>query len=167
MGGRGWLLVPVMMLSLATAPPAFAHAERVASTPDEGERLKGKPPTLQIDFSEPPIGDATFEVLDGCGRDVVADLEVQGTQITASLAGGQPGLWNVRTHVVSGIDGHATRDQWRFRVAGEQDCAAEPVPTGPAAADDGSDTGGFPLLAFAAGTTLVIIFALLLRRKTP
>lgn len=158
-------MVVVIVLCLVPTAPASAHAERSASTPDDGERLEAPPTTLDIRFTEPPIGDANFEVLDGCQRDVVEDLEVQGTEITATLAQGQPGGWSVRTHVVSGIDGHATKDRWRFQVAGRPDCEAEQEPRPGAASGESEDEGGtLLLLVFAAVTLGVIGLALVLRR---
>lgn len=166
---RGWPLALVVALWLvATTASAFAHAERSASTPDEGTRVEAAPSSLKIEFTEPPIADANFEVWDGCGRDVVEGIEVQGTGITASLAEGQPGSWSVRTQVVSGIDGHATKDRWRFLVAGEADCEAEPGPGATSAGGENGkeEAGGSFLLMFAAGTLVVIALALLVRRKS-
>lgn len=167
---RGWLPILVLAFLVGSATPALAHAERSGSTPDDGERLKSAPNNMRIEFTEPPIADAAFEVLDGCGRDVVQGIEVQGTEITASLAEGQPGEWSVRTQVVSGIDGHSTKDRWAFSVTGTEDCEAEPDPGDgdpEASAEDITDDGGsFPLLAFAAGTLLVIALALMLRKKS-
>ncbi|HJR46250.1 MAG TPA: copper resistance CopC family protein [Actinomycetota bacterium] len=157
-------------LVLAQAAPALAHAERIGSKPDEGARVGAPPSGLRIDFSEPPIGDARFVVLDGCGRDVVQNIDVSGTTIDATLAEGQPGEWQVDTRVVSGVDGHATSDNWSFAVRGNADCEQEPVETTPppeAGGDEDDEGGGSTfLLIFAAGTLVVIGLALALRRKT-
>lgn len=154
----------------ACASPAFAHAERSASSPKEGSNVASSPHTLAITFTEPPTGDAVVEVLDGCGNDVVADLEIQNLEITASLAEGQPGEWTVRTNVISGIDGHNTRDRWTFGVRGKADCSAAETAAPDAAPDDeDEDDGGgsaFPLIAIGAATAVLIALALVLRRRS-
>lgn len=169
---RGPLLAAMIVVILLQAAPALAHAERIGSTPKEKARLGTPPDIVHIEFSEPPIGDATFIVLDGCERDVVEGIEVGDKEIDATLAAGQPGRWEVQTRVVSGVDGHATSDSWNFSVKGEPDCsdqAADDQPDGRAGSgDDGPEGGGgsFPLLAFAGGTLLVIILALAFRGRS-
>lgn len=166
---RGPLLAVMTIVMLFQAAPALAHAERVRSSPTEGARLESPPDTVRIDFSEPPIGEASFVVTDGCDRDVVEDLEVQNLEIEASLGTGQPGRWTVQTEVVSALDGHATSDRWTFSVRGTADCVAEPTPAGiddPALDESSDDGGSFPLLAFAAGTVLLIALALVVRGRS-
>lgn len=153
---------------LAHAAPALAHAERSASTPEEGAAVKAAPGSLTVTFTEPPTGDAVAEVVDGCGRDVVQDVEVQNLELTASLAEGQPGKWTVRTNVISGIDGHQTRDRWTFRVRGEADCSAAatdaPEPEGDEE-DDGGGGSAVPLIAIAGGTVALVALGLFLRGR--
>lgn len=164
---RGWLLLASLLFVVSAAVPAIAHAERSASTPEEGARVSAAPNEVMVSFTEPPIADATFQVFDGCDDDVVDEFDVQGTEITAALAGGQPGRWRVSFHVVSGIDGHATRDAFTFRVRGDADCSSTDEPP-PAADDDPAeeDSGGATLIAlFAGGTVLAVALALVLRRK--
>lgn len=162
---RRSLLAALMIV--VDAAPALAHAERVASVPKEGARLASPPASMRIDFSEPPIGEAMFEVIDGCERNVVQDLEVQNLEITAKLASGQPGTWKVRTRVVSGVDGHATSDRWTFSVKGKADCAEEPPPVADDRPEDRPNDGGdFPILPFAAGTVLIIAVALVFRGRS-
>lgn len=166
---RAALFVVAMAAVLAQAAPALAHAERSASTPKEGANVAAPPGTLAITFTEPPTGDAVVEVVDGCGRDVVADLEIQNLEITASLAEGQPGRWTVRTNVISGVDGHNTRDRWSFAVRGEADCSAAETGAPDATGDeeDEDDGGGsaLPLIAIGAATLGLVAVALLLRSR--
>lgn len=162
-------VVAVVCLLLLDASLAFAHAERVGSEPEEGARVEAPPPTLSIDFSEPPIGNPTFVVNDGCERDVVEDIEIQNLNVEAQLFPGQPGRWTVQTRVISAVDGHETSDSWTFRVRGEPDCDTETPPTAAQDADDEDDAapgGSFPLLAFAAGTLVVIAVALVVRGRS-
>ena len=168
---RGFVCLSVVLAAFgAGAGPALAHAERVASTPEDGAKRAQVPAEVSVSFTEPPIADANFQVLDGCGNDVVEDLDVQGTDITAALSGGQPGRWKVAFHVVSGIDGHATRDDFRFAVRGEADCEAEASPppdaTGPGEDDEEEDDGPMMLIALFVGVTvLTVLVALALRGR--
>ena len=151
------------------AAPALAHAERSASAPKEGAAVAAPPETLNITFTEPPTGDAVVEVADGCGRDVVADLDVQNFEITAGLAEGQPGRWTVRTNVISGVDGHNTRDRWTFEVRGEADCSAPETEAPDEAVGDDDDEGGgssaLPLLAIGGATRALVVVGLILRGR--
>lgn len=167
---RGLLLAAVTMLVSMQAAPALAHAERIGSTPKEKAKVRSAPGSLRIQFSEPPIGDARFVVLDGCERDLVEDIEVSQMEIDATLAQGQPGRWQVETRVVSGVDGHATSDRWSFTVAGTADCSQTPPPGASNEQDgddeaDGEGGGGSLLLIFAAATLGVIVLALVLRGR--
>lgn len=163
------LAVTVFVALLAQTGPAAAHAERSASTPKEGAAVAAPPKSLEITFTEPPTGDAVVEVVDGCKRDVVADVEVQNFEITAALAEGQPGRWTVQTNVISGVDGHNTRDRWTFQVRGEPDCsAAESAPPDRAAGDDDDEGGGsssLPLLLIVGATVALVVVGLLLRGR--
>lgn len=163
------MVVALVTAVLAAAPaiPAAAHAERVASTPEEGATLAAAPQRLSITFTEPPSGDAAVAVLDGCGRDVVADVEVQNYEIAATLAGGQPGGWTVQTSVISVVDGHNTRDRWAFVVRGKADCSA-PGTAAPEAGRDLPDEGGgssAPLIALGAATVVLIAVGVVLRGR--
>lgn len=165
---RPALLAGALLFVLAWAAPAAAHAERSSSRPEEGVTVARAPGALSITFTEPPTGDAVVEVADGCGRDVVSDVEVQNFAITASLADGQPGKWTVRTNVISGVDGHNTRDRWTFGVRGEADCSAPQTDAPDAAAGDDDDEGGgsaVPLLAIGAATVALIAIGLVLRGR--
>lgn len=166
---RGFVCLSVCLaVASAGAGPAFAHAERISSAPEEKARLAEAPAEVSVSFTEPPIADADFQVLDGCGNDVVEDLDVQGTDITAALSGGQPGRWKVDFHVVSGIDGHATKDAFRFAVRGGADCDAEPSPPPDVAAPDQDEDDGAPMMLialFAGATVLMVVVALALRGR--
>ena len=159
--------IAALVAAVAPAAPALAHAERSASTPKEGAAVAAPPDALRITFTEPPTGDATVQVLDGCGRDVVTDIEVQNFEITSALAAGQPGTWNVQTNVISGVDGHNTRDRWTFQVRGEADCSAAETDAPPEAGGDEEDGGGggssTPLIALGAATLVLIAVGLVLR----
>jgi methionine-rich copper-binding protein CopC len=153
-----------LLFVVAFALPASAHAERVSSQPEAGAELQGVPTNLAISFSEPPTGDALLEVLDGCGNDVVQQMKVQNQEITAQFSGGQPGSWTVRTSVVSGVDGHPTKDSWKFSVAGKADCSQEAA--GPRDGGEEEDGSSFPVIPVLIGTVVVLLVAVLLRVLT-
>jgi methionine-rich copper-binding protein CopC len=158
-----------VLLVIALPGVALAHAERQSSRPDEGTELRRPPLHLYVNFSEPPTGDSTVTVLDGCGNAVVADFEVTDRTIHANLDPGQPGTWRVRTQVVSGLDGHPTRDRWSFEVDGTRDCAAPPPPADDTEEPDeevGGGVGGAVLLAAGAAVVLIgMAAAIRLRSK--
>lgn len=165
------LLVGACLTVVVQATPALAHAERASSQPEEGAKVSAAPASLAITFTEPPTGDAVVEVTDGCKRDVVADVEVQNFEITTSLAEGQPGKWTVQTNVISGVDGHNTRDRWTFTVRGEPDCSASQTlapDAGAADEDEGEDRGGssLPLILIGVATLALVVVGLVVRGRS-
>lgn len=161
------MTVAILLLGAHTTP-ALAHAERSASSPREGATSATAPEVLRLTFTEPPTGDANVAVLDGCKRDVVADVEVQNFEITATLETGQPGRWSVQTNVISAIDGHNTRDRWTFDVRGEADCSAPETDLPDGAADDdddGDSRSSVPLLLLGGGTLALLVLGLMLRGR--
>ena len=98
----------------------------------------------------------------------MADFEVTDRTIHANLDPGQPGTWKVRTRVVSGLDGHPTRDRWSFEVGGTRDCAALPPgadETEEPEEEDGGGVGAAALLAAAAVVLIGVAAAIRLRSK--
>ena len=162
--------VLALFLFLLAPSTAFAHAERVSSTPKESARVQRVPAKLAISFSEPPTGDSNLEVLDGCGNDVVDEILVQNMDVSATLQRGQPGNWEVRSSVVSGVDGHQTDDTWSFRVAGPKDCSKAPSDGGGdrprAGGDDDDDESSFPVVPIAIGVAALLVVAIGLRVLT-
>ena len=163
-----FLLAAVVIALMAT--PAFAHAERTSSDPKAGSRVDEAPEHLYINFTEPPTADAQVAVTDGCGRDVVEDVEAQQQTLHMTLAEGQPGRWQVAFRAVSGLDGHSTEDSFGFRVRGKADCSAppeddpSPEPTEQAAPQP-DDDGGFPVLPVVGGLAAVVVVAALIRLR--
>lgn len=95
-------------------------------------------------------------VRDGCGDDVVSEISVSNTTVTAPLAEGQAGRWQVRLEVVSAVDGHPTRENFTFTVDGDRNCRtrAEGPPRGRTEEDS-----GFVLLLVGGG--LLLLFGML------
>ena len=169
--GRGELSISVRValcllgstaaLLAVLAPSAFAHAERTESRPAPRSESDSVPTEISISFTEPPTSDSRVSVLDGCGDEVVGDVESAGTEMTISLTGGQPGRWKVETTVISGLDGHPKSDSWGFRVAGQADCSEDPAPaptddagaSGPE--NEADEGGGFPVLVLVGGAAVI------------
>lgn len=159
----GVTAVVVALAGLHT--PAFAHAERVSSHPEEGDRLKEAPSKVSIEFSEPPAADASLQVVDGCGNDVAGEVQVANQGISVPIDGGQPGKWKVDSTVVSGLDGHETRDSWTFSVGGKADCS-QGGGGGRARGGGDEDESSFPVIPVVIGAVVVLAVALLLRAVT-
>ena len=161
------VVVCVMVAGGALFPAATAHAHSAlkGSDPESGARLDAAPSTMRLEFSEPPISADNLVVKDGCGDDVVASAEVDNGDIVAELAGGQPGKWKVSSRVVSVVDGHETKDGFKFTVQGEADCAAAPKPP-ERERDEGGGSALPLLLALGGGTALLVVLALVLRRSS-
>lgn len=163
------------LAGLALLPgPALAHAEKAVLDPQEGSRVERAPAEVTISFTEPPTTDARVVVVDGCGNQVQTAVAVSNREAVATIAAGaQPGRWRVAWDVISAVDGHATKGQARFTVAGEPDCSAqspapaqtqpEPDQTRAAPAPPAGDEGGFPLVPLALGGAGIVAVALLLR----
>ena len=163
---RAIAVTALVLLSFVATPRAFGHAERAATTPEVGARVDEVPGTVSVSYTEPPAGNPVFHVLDGCGDDVVEDLTVQDMTIDATLAGGQPGAWKVEWRVISGVDGHDTRDSYSFKVAGKKDCSvAAPTPPDRDDSEDGGSGAGV-LLPVAIGGAALIGLALFLRGRS-
>ena len=159
------LIAGSLLLLVGVTSPASAHAERAKSTPKEGERVTAAPSELTITFTEPPAGNAKVSVLDGCDDEVALSREVSNLEIVAELGEGQPGKWKVSTTLVSGLDGHPTKDRWTFNVAGEADCSQEAAPA-PAATEEETGDGGVPsiLIIGAVGGLALVGLAVLFRK---
>ena len=168
---RALAVAALVLLTFVAVPRAYGHAARATTDPEVGARIDEVPATVTVSYTEPPAGNPVFRVLDGCGNDVVEDLKVQDMTIDATLADGQPGSWKVEWRVISGVDGHDTRDAYSFKVAGQKDCS-EPGPTitdgtGPNAGDEdeGGSSAGF-LIPIAIGGVVLAGLALFLRGRS-
>ena len=154
------------LLVVAMPTAGLAHSERVGSQPKPDARVRRPPSRLLITFSEPPTADVSVEVKDGCGTNVVDDVEVQNLDLRAALSKGQPGRWKVSSSVISGIDGHNTRDSWTFTVEGEADCAKAQPRGDRKQPDDDVDGDGLPVVPIAIGIGAVVLVAVGLRALT-
>ncbi len=165
------LLVAAAALG-ALAAPALAHGDLSSSNPEANSVVESPPSTVVLNFAEEP-SEASIEVMDGCRRDVVDDVETAGSRATVSLASSaQPGHYRIRYRNVSSVDGHSVKGRLAFHVLGKKDCREEedegPGPGGGQAAPPGAgdDESTFPVVPVALGTVGVVGVALLVRLAT-
>ena len=168
-----------LTFALVVASPTWGHGNLIASEPEASSRVRAVPTVVTLQLAEPPAPDSRFVVVDGCGDDVVTDVERDGTNVRLALAAAQPGRWNVDYRVVSATDGHLIRGDFAFRVAGPRDCAepdgsAEPEPGTTDGANDvvgpgleeRDDGGSSPLLPLAAVGGGIVLVAFVIRKMT-
>ena len=150
---------------LYPAAIAHGHAQFLDSDPATGAKLDEAPTSIRLEYSEPPVSADNVVVKDGCGVDVVTAAEVEEKAITADVPEGQPGKWKVSFRVISAVDGHPNNDSFSFTVAGKADCTKE-TGAAPPREDDGGDSGLPILLALGGATVVIVLGALLLRKRS-
>ncbi len=163
--------VAAIVIALALPAAAWAHGNRQVEDPAEGAKLKKPPATITMTLSETPAQGSVLRATDGCGRKVLGEVSVDGSDLVLSVSGGQPGKWNVSYRAVSAEDGHLTHGRYSFSVAGKKDCSQPETPAdqiaggaGTRVESDDDEGSSFPLVPFAIGTVVVVVAALLLRR---
>lgn len=142
---------------LATAAPAAAHDELIASDPADGSTVAALPPELTLTFSAGVLDEPTatlVEVTDAAGTDLAdGDPVVDGTVVTQSLEGDAAGEVTV-TWKVTSSDGHPIDGQFRFEItaAGTPTPSPEAVTAPPATAEPTTDEITAPATESAAPT---------------
>jgi copper resistance protein C len=169
------LSIAILALGLATSV-ASAHGVMESSNPAAGSSVRRVPKTVSISLTESPGAGTTVNVNDGCDRNVVAQVRRAGDSLNIGIGKAEPGRWKVRFRVVSAVDGHSTRGNFRFKVQGKPDCRkptrAEGTPEDQVgggedtqiANDLSDDEGDFPIVPFAIGSIVIVGAALLIRR---
>ncbi|WKT89589.1 copper resistance protein CopC [Microbacterium maritypicum] len=121
----------LVLLSVgATANPASAHDNLVASSPASGEQLALPPEQVTLQFSASIFTDGAEVVLnDSAGKNwIEGPLTINGPEVTANIAPGMPaGSYEVIWKVVS-ADGHPISEAIPFSVL-EGAPVASPTPT--------------------------------------
>ena len=159
----GALLMLGMSMMLAQATGAWGHAALQSSEPEQGARLDEAPPSVIVNYAEPPTKASVFRVLDGCNSDVASDVTVLNDTIEATIGEGQPGRWRVEWRVISAVDGHLTTDAVSFQVGGDPDCTDVAINDSD---DEQSDGGGLPLIPISIVTIVVVAAATVVRLLT-
>ena len=141
---------------LATAPPAFAHAVRIACDPAEGARLATGPAQVSATFNEPlqPVFPAMTVVGPDANLWSAGDPRVDGAVISVALRPlGPVGRYTVNYRVTS-ADGHPVTGSWWFELT----APGSGTPGPPAAAPP--NPGGIPVWPLVAvGAVLLAIVA--------
>jgi len=168
--------VCLIAISVVLAAPAasFGHGDLRSTSPEAGAKLRRAPKKVTISLTGAPTKGAEARALDGCKRRVPAAVSVSGSDIVLDLEGGEPGRWKVSYRAVSSVDGHQTRGDLAFTVAGKEDCSRTDKGDDIDAADNPGiienpnppDEGGMSLLVWIGGGTVLLGLAALLIRRT-
>lgn len=119
----------VLVLALASAAPALAHADLVASDPDDGAVLAEPPAAVTLRFSEAlDAGKSSFRLVGPLGevgraepsRDSAKVMRLEGLSLAA-------GAYTIRWTAGSG-DGHVERGTLGFTVLEPTPAPATPSP---------------------------------------
>jgi copper resistance protein C len=142
--------VLLAVIALTAAPPASAHAVRIATDPAVDAVLATGPPRVSATFNEHL--QTTFAAMTVVGSDgnlwSTGDPRVQGAVISVDLMPlGPAGTYTVNYRVTS-ADGHVVSGSWPFHLT----TAGTGRPGPPAAAASGKPQGipVWPFLAAAA-----------------
>jgi copper resistance protein C len=180
------VLVFALLAMFGSVVSASAHGELEGADPEPNAQLKAPPPDVTMTFTEEPSSDSVIDVTDGCGNDVVQQSLVDGNDFVVRLATGQPGKWNASFRVISAEDGHLTKGQYSFTVAGKKDCSPDkggdgngngdgngdgPSPgtggDGSNASDDLPDDGSdFPVVPVVIGAVVLVVVGVVIRRAS-
>lgn len=133
-----------LLLLLVLCGPAFAHAQLLEASPDEGETVSGAPEQVRLWFDEPV--EAEFDPLkiyDSRGARIDEDnarIDPNDACVLVVDLQGPPGDsreddWRVAYTVdwrVTSVDGHVVQDTYSFTVmpgetVGDAEPAAEPA----------------------------------------
>src|SRR5437773_1048663 len=125
----------VLMVTFATAAPAFAHAEVVAASPEPGTGRPQAPGAVVLKFTEKLNLDLSrIQIDDRDGRDVGVGetLAVEGdpSAMRRGLGLLQPGAYTVRWTSVSSVDGHTLKGSYLFGI-GDAPLGNEQVQSSP------------------------------------
>jgi methionine-rich copper-binding protein CopC len=177
---RSVIVAAGVAIALSICAPALGHADVEETTPSMNSRVAKPPREVKLVLAEPPGPGSTLRVKDGCRTNVVEDVVAnQGESIlSAALARGEPGRWQVRFQSISAVDGHLVRGAYKFTVAGKHRCGGEKKGgargsnrQGPEAGDARGDSvesesSSLPVVPLAIGTAALVGIALVARRST-
>lgn len=120
MSGARQLALLALLVALAPASPAQAHALLRVSDPPDGARLAASPSDVRLTFTEAPEpGLSSLRVLDAEGAEVAQDARpVPGEPdaLVAPVPDLSEGVYTITWRVVSRIDGHLTGGVVTFGV---------------------------------------------------
>lgn len=115
-----WIVVAIVLFSLATVPIVSAHANLVDSSPSSGEQVDDPPDELVLEYSEGvQLAEITVESADGERVDGEAQVDQDDRAVVrVPLDDVDDGTYVVRWEVLS-VDGHTTSGSFFFVVGDE------------------------------------------------
>ena len=108
-------ILPVILMAVAAAAPAWAHARLASSDPKADAKIKS-PSLIKLVFSEslePAFSGANLS--DAAGKNLPVSAAVGATTITLMPLALKPGTYKVTWHSV-GHDTHRVGGSFRFTV---------------------------------------------------
>jgi methionine-rich copper-binding protein CopC len=168
----GSVLLALGILVAGPVSLAFAHADLVQSTPDDGAVLASVPEQVELTFSEDLLPETVVvSVEDSAGMVIrVLELEVDGSDVIVAWPPGLSGTdYTVNYRVVS-QDGHPVSGSLAFVIDDPSASAASSVVTPPAAAeaaagDEGPNATAYAAIAAGLGVGIAIGFLFLVTRR--
>jgi copper resistance protein C len=169
--------ITALLIPLAVAAPAVAHARLLGTDPADGATVTEPVPTVTLEFNQ-LIGRPELAVLDPDGQPLTLEpLPSEGQRLVQPLPPlAQPGVYTVTWRVIS-LDRDPIDGQFSFTYAGplaspetpspspagEQPEAAEPELAQPAAAEPSASASPWPFVLLAAVMLLAVIVWAVLR----
>jgi copper resistance protein C len=150
--GLGLLLAVLALTATLSAPPAAAHANRVASDPADSAALTSGPDHVSATFNERLQTTFAAMTVVGPDRNVWSSgaPTVQGAVVSVGVRPlGPVGTYTVNYRVTS-ADGHVVSGSWSFRLTVPG--TGEP---GPPAAASGAG-GGIPVWPFVVVAAVLV-----------
>jgi copper transport protein len=103
-----------LLLALAQAPPAFAHASLVRAEPADGAVLAQPPPTLRLTFNE-PVSPLVIRLIAPSGEVITPEIAAENNTVTLTPPRLGQGSYVLSWRVIS-ADGHPVGGSLVFSV---------------------------------------------------
>jgi copper transport protein len=120
---RGLLRIIVLLVGLAAAPAAFAHASLVKAEPADGAMLAEPPARLTLTFNE-PVSPLVMRLIGPSGEVIAPEVSAENTVVTLTPPRLRQGSYALSWRVVS-ADGHPVGGAVLFAV-GQASATAAP-----------------------------------------
>lgn len=149
-------VVVLLLLSLMSTTPAYAHAELRQASPDVGQTVGGEFHSIAMQFTGlDPAVTHQAKLFDPAGNQIDTTLAAENQRLVLPIEPlSVPGEYTV-TYAVRGIDGDFTEDSFSFRF---DPAADEPDGITVAVAEPGGfDFVGYALLLAAAALAAFLV----------
>lgn len=165
----------VALTLLVGATPAYAHAQLISSTPEDGAELDEAPSEIVLEFSEEVDADSTEIAVTKSGESDPlpgTEMTVEEREITVPADFPEAGDYTVAYRLVS-KDGHPVEGSLEFTIANGSEKPDVSVPASPEAdRDDAASDAGIgwaPIVAIATVVlvlVIVVVFVMRARKQT-